>query len=239
MKKILKKIIITGAAGRIGTILRNGLEGKYSLTFLDKKKLNCKNAIKIDIAKEFDRLIKIFKKNQVVIHLAWNNKEDFPNEVIIPENKRMAENIFRAAVKSGVKRVIIASSVHVDDYSNYNKLELISPERIPWPDSPYGATKIYIEALGRYFAKKYGVEVVCIRFGGVNPQDKILYNEDPNYHKVWLSSRDCINFIKMCIEAKKIARNFVILYGISNNTSRIHDVSNPFRWRPKDGNKFK
>ena len=235
MKKILKKIIITGAAGRIGTILRNGLERKYPLTFLDKKKLNCKNAVKIDIAKEFDRLIKIFKKHQVVIHLAWNNKEDFPNEVIIPENKRIAENIYRAAVKSGVKRVIIASSVHVDDYSNYNKLELISPERIPWPDSPYGVTKIYIEALGRYFANEYGLEVICIRFGGVNPEDKILYNEDPNYHKVWLSSRDCLSLIIKCIEVKKIPNNFVVFYAVSNNFNRIHDISNPFNWAPKDG----
>lgn len=235
MKTKLKKIIITGAAGRIGTILLDGLKEKYSLTLLDKKKLNFKNTVKIDIAKNYNRLIKIFKNHQIVIHLAWDNREDFPGEVIVSENKIMAENIYWASIKSGVERVIIASSIYTDDYSNKNKPKLISPGKIPWPDSPYGATKLYIEALGRYFAKKYGLEVVCVRFGGINPEDKILYNEDPNYHKVWLSSQDCVNLIVKCIEAERVPNNFVIFYAVSNNANRIHDISNPFNWAPKDG----
>jgi len=234
-KNFIKKIIIIGAAGRIGTILRNGLKKKYSLTLLDKKNLKLKNAIKIDIVKDCKKLIKIFKNHQIVIHLAWDNREDFPENTIISENKRMAENVYWAAVKSRIKRVIIASSVHADDYSNWNKSELISTKKISWPDSPYGATKLYIEALGRYFAKKYGLEVICIRFGGINPEDKILYNEDPNYHKVWLSSQDCVDLIRKCINAKKTPNNFVILYAVSDNKDRIHDISNPFYWVPKDG----
>lgn len=234
-KNFKKKIIITGATGRIGRILRKGLKKRFSLTLLDKKLMNFKNAIKIDIAKNFNRLVKIFRNHQIVIHLAWDNREDFPKELIIPENKKMAENIYQAAVRSGIKRVIIASSVHADDYSSWNKSKLISPRKIPWPDSPYGATKLYIEALGQYFARKYDLEVVCIRFGGVNPEDKILYNEDPDYDKVWLSSKDCVNLIIKCIEAKRIPNNSVILYVVSDNKNRIHDISNPFGWVPKDG----
>lgn len=107
-----------------------------------------------------------------------------------------------------------------------------------YPDTPYGATKIYIESLGKYFARKYKIEVICIRFGGINSKDEIIYREDPNYDKVWLSSRDCVNLIKKCIEAKKKPSNFLILYGVSDNINRIHNISNPFGWKPKDGCKF-
>ena len=90
-----------------------------------------------------------------------------------------------------------------------------------------------MEALGRFYAKYHRLEVVCIRFGGVNKEDTPSIQEEA-YRKIWLSHRDCIELVKTCIEAARIPDNFQIISGISNNSQRVHDYSNPFGWVPKD-----
>ena len=107
----------------------------------------------------------------------------------------------------------------------------MSPNKSPSPDSPYGASKIFMEILGKYYATK-GLEVICIRFGGVNPDNK----PPEEYHEriVWLSHRDCIELIKKCVETSTVPNNYLILYGISNNKNRVHDYSNPLGWIPQD-----
>jgi hypothetical protein len=92
--------------------------------------------------------------------------------------------------------------------------------------------KVGMEALGRYFASQ-GLEVVCIRFGGVNPKN--IPAENPTYERaVWLSHRDCASLIDSILKADTIPNNFVIVYGVSNNPERIHDIVNPFGWMPQD-----
>jgi len=227
-----KRIIITGSQGCIGTILQDGLINIFDLYLLDLKEKNTQKTFNIDIAREYNRLVKILRNKDIIIHLAWDFKEDFPREVIIPQNKFMAENVYSAAAEAGVKRIIIASSVHADDYSKIkNKKDFIS--RNPWPDSPYGASKVYIESLGKYYAKYHALEVICIRFGGINRGNKIIYKEDPNYDKVLLFKKDCIDLIESCILAKKVPNNFQVFTAVSNNRNRVHSIKNFLGRRPK------
>ena len=227
-----KRIIITGSQGCIGTILQDGLINIFDLYLLDLKEKNTQKTFNIDIAREYNRLVKILRNKDIIIHLAWDFKEDFPREVIIPQNKLMAENVYSAAAEAGVKRIIIASSVHADDYSKIkNKKDFIS--RNPWPDSPYGASKVYIESLGKYYAKYHALEVICIRFGGINQGNKIIYKEDPNYDKVLLFKKDCIDLIESCILAKKVPNNFQVFTAVSNNRNRVHSIKNFLGRRPK------
>lgn len=147
----------------------------------------------------------------------------------------MAYNVYGAALKCNVPRIIIASSVHADEFIGWNKSELLTVGRIPFPTSPYGATKVFLEALGRHFSKKYELEVICIRFGGVNSKNTATSQPgEKDYNKTWLSHRDCASLISRCLEAKTVPDNFIILYGVSNNKERFHDISNPFGWAPKD-----
>lgn len=226
-----KKIIITGSQGRIGSILKAGL-AFYDLYFLDLKERDGTRSFKVDIAKQWNRLVAIFKGKDIIIHLAWNFFEDFPKETIDSKNKTMAENIYRAAVESGIKRVIVASSVHANDYSQ-NKNKNNYDIGYPLPDSPYGASKVYIESLGQYYAKCHGLEVICIRFGGVNSKDTPIFEEDPNYDKVLLYKDDCIDLIKSCVEINKVPGNFQILTAISKNKGRVHILKNFLNWQPK------
>lgn len=158
---------------------------------LDRKKSKFKrNSYKLDIAKDFTRLKSILTLKDVVIHLAWDTREDFPNNKIITENKKMAENIYRAAIRAGVKRIIFASSVHTSDYSN-KKNGKIYPSDNSWPDTPYGASKLYIENLKqrqRSCGSLVSVTAAVLRNLGIQTKliDGRSIKRDPRMRHAWV-----------------------------------------------------
>ncbi len=222
----MKKVAVTGANGVIGTVLRNGLS-EFEITPIDLPEVD---------VRDYGKLLTIFKGYSAIIHLAWDVKaENFRSGGLNTDNLLMAYNVYRAAAEAKVPRVIMASSVHADNFYDWKGPGLLSPWRAPVPDSPYGASKVFMEALGRHYAAK-GLEVVCIRFGGVNPSDSQKTGER-DYEKVWLSHRDCSRLVSACLGTPKIPNNFLIVYGISDNKGRVHDYSNPLGWKPVDGSK--
>lgn len=229
--KLSKRIVITGSWSSLGKILQKELRDVFDLTCIDKKLASGK-AIVLDIANDYKKFRNTLKGNDIIVHLAWDTLEDFPSENIAQQNKVMAENVYRAAVENNISRVIVASSVHVNDYSKVPIGTYLSPKSECWPDTPYGATKIYIEHLGRYYSRKHGLEVICIRFGGVNERNEIRFNEDPLYDKVLLYKEDFIQLIRMCIEVKKVPDNFAVFYAISNVKGRVHSLDNFLGWKP-------
>lgn len=221
----MKKVLITGSNGTIGKIIVSQISKYYKLTEFDLQKHN---------ACDYNDLVKAMKDQDVVIHLAWDTvKENWKSNDINPDNELMTFNVYKAAIEAKVPKVIMASSVHADDYSGWKGPKLMKTNTIPTPDSPYGASKVFMESLGRYYAKK-GLQVACIRFMGLNPDNKPSKN-DPEAKKKYFSHGDCGDLIKAIIEAKKVSNNFSVIYGLSNNKGRIHDFSNPFGWKPKDG----
>lgn len=231
--KFAKKVVITGSKGCIGTILKEGLSDFFDLYLIDIKEKNENHAFNVDISRQYKKIVSILKNKDVILHLAWDFLEDFPKETIDYKNKLMVDNIYKAAAESGVKRIIMASSVHANDYSSAKTEKKISSEENPWPDSPYGASKIYMEALGKYFSKRHKLEVICVRFGGINFKNRVIYEEDINYDKVLLYKKDCIDLIKLCIQTEKVPNNFQVFTAVSNNTNGVHSVNNFLGWRPK------
>lgn len=224
----MKRILITGSKGHIGKVLSKNLNREYNLTLFNLPEHDARN---------YEQLLRIFPGHDLVIHLAWNSKtENFQNNKIDPDNVLMFSNIYKAALKSKVPRVIMASSIHADDFytSLKNKSKkLLSPYRKPLPDSPYGKDKIIMENLGKKYSKK-GLEVICIRIGAIGNRIGSDSRGSGEAMATWLSFKDFVNLTKKIIEAKKIPNNFVIMYGVSNNKTRIHDYSNPFGWKPRD-----
>ncbi len=220
----MKKILITGAKGIIGTVACKALHG-YKIIPFDLPEHD---------AQDYQGVVASMRGCDVALHLAWDTKvENWKTGAINPDNAFMTFNVYKAAHETGVKRVIMASSVHADWYYDWKGPELMDPYALPTPDSPYGASKVFMEALGRYYARQ-GLEVVCIRFMGLN-KDNRPSPGDPDVLKKWFSHRDCGALLKAIIEAPSVPENFVIVYGVSNNTNRIHDYSNPFGWIPQDG----
>ncbi len=216
-----KRIIITGSNGVIGNVLKKGLSD-FDILGLDLPHH--------DISR-LETLSNAIDGHDAIIHLAWNTQRDENYSIDInPLNAKMFSNVYKAALDIGVRRVIVASSVHADDFYNHAGPELLSPHSMPTPTSPYGADKVFMETMGRHFASR-GLEVVCIRFGGVFAENTVNRGGERE-HDVFLDHADCVSLVRTILEAEKIPGNFSIVYAVSDNEGRVHDVSNPFGWRP-------
>lgn len=225
----MKRIVITGAEGVIGTILRKALT-EYDITPLDISNIDLRN---------YESLLEVFPQHDAVIHLAWNAKaESSINGGYDPDNSLMTNNVYRAAIETGVPRVIMASSVHAHNPPREHASKLLSPYGEPVPDSPYGANKVFIEALGKQYANNHNLEVICLRLGGINQMDKVFAHDNDYERSIWLSHNDCTDLIKKCLEAEYVPRNYQIINAVSNNGNSIYDYSNPFGWVPNDSVEF-
>ncbi len=220
----MAKVLITGSGGVIGGVLKAGLP--HETTDFDLPDFNIL---------DFNGLVEAMRGHDVVVHLAWSKKhDDWLAENLDPDNIQGIFNVYEAAQQAGVKRVIMASSVHADDFVGNNVTPPLKPYSLPTPDSPYGANKCMLEALGRYYAHAKELEVICVRFGGVNKDNtppEVPYSE----RQVWFSHRDCVELINASINAPAVPNRYAIVYGMSNNKDLVHDLSNPFDWQPQDG----
>ncbi len=222
----ISKVAIVGGEGTIGSVIQKELNG-YELTSFDLPNLD---------ARDYPALLDTIKGYDAIVHLALiHSKEtddrDTKKSFYDPGNSLMNYNIYKAAVEGNVKRVIMASSVHADNFYDWKGPGKLSANNTPSPTSIYGAEKVFMETMGRYFASK-GLEVVCVRFGGINTQNKRPKHK-PRESAVWLSHEDCASMINACLSADKVPGNYSLFYAVSNNKDRVHDTSNPFGWTPK------
>jgi len=224
-----KTVLITGAAGGVATHLRRELAGKYALRLSDLKPVKSLKAgesfIGGDVAKLSD-MLRATKGVDAVLHLgAWAVEGDW--ETILRANIRGTYNAFEAARRNGVKRVLFASSNHAVGY--YRRDQTIDHRVYPKPDSRYGVSKAFGEALGSLYADKYGLEVFNMRIGNV-----ALRPADKRRLSIWISPRDLAQLVSIGIDHPDI--RFEIVYGISNNRRAWYDNANALRlgYRPVD-----
>ena len=225
----MKTILITGAAGDVGTHLRRELAGKYLLKFSDLRSLKRINRaekfVRADISK-FSDALRITKGVDAVVHLGGYSVEG-PWDAILNTNIIGCYNVFEAARINGVKRLIFPTSNHATGF--YRRDERIDHRVYPKPDGRYGVSKVFGEALGSLYADKYGMQLFCIRLGNVNPLPI-----DKRRLSIWLSPRDLAQLVIIGLEHPDI--RFEIVYGVSRNTRSWYDNSNAYRlgYKPQD-----
>jgi len=226
----MKTILITGAAGDVGTHLRRELASKYVVRASDlrpvRKKFSAKEKfIKADISK-FSDALRITKGVDAIVHLGGYSVEG-PWEGILSANLIGCYNVFEAARRNGVKRIVFPTSNHAVGF--YRRDQTIDHNVYPRPDSRYGVSKVFGEALGRLYTDKYGMEMVMIRIGNVNPKPI-----DKRRLSIWISPRDIAQLVSIGIDRPGI--KFEIVYGISRNKRAWYDNSNAYRlgYQPQD-----
>jgi len=225
----MKSILITGAAGDVGTHLRRELAGKYTLLLSDIKPVSNLAAgetfLRGDVAKMSD-MLRVTRGVDAIVHLGGFSVEG-PWEVILRANIIGCYNLFEAACRNGVKRVLFASSNHATGF--YKRDEKIDHRVYPKPDSRYGVSKVFGEQIGSLYADKYGMEVFCMRIGNVTvaPPDKRRLSN-------WISPRDFARLVAVGIDNPNIG--FEIVYGVSGNKRTFYDNSNAHRlgYQPQD-----
>lgn len=244
----MKKVLITGMSGLIGGILRRHLDsiGGYELSALNRSPVEGVEWYQADIA-DLEAVEKAFARKEIVVHLAAflgsDNWEGHLSGNIIG-----TYNVYEAARRTGVKRVVFASSgstaVGYGRVEPYKALREGRYEDVPdnfpmltemdtWPQGIYGAAKVWGEAIGRHFSDAHGLSVTCIRIGQVWPDDRPQVEAD---FVRWLSHRDIATMLHKCIEAPDDVQ-FDIFNCNSDNKWGYRDLEHSRKvlgWVPQD-----
>lgn len=230
MAKRFKRLLITGAAGALGTVLRNNLK-EYAdilrLTDINAMGQAAPNEeiIQCDLA-DFDAVLSMVKDVDMIVHFGGIPVEsDFHS--IVQANIIGSHNIYEAARRHGVKRVVYASSNHAIGF--YKSTEVIDSEAMHRPDSFYGLSKCFVEDLGSYYYDKFNIESVNIRIGScyAEPSDYVML-------ATWLSFDDLTQLVVKALTTPRVG--FVVIYGASNNDQQYWDNSKVsfLGYAPKD-----
>lgn len=224
----MKTILITGAAGDVGTHLRRELAGHYKLRLSDRRPLQPARGqtfVRADLSRMADAL-RITRGVDAIVHLGGYSVEG-PWPAILQANIVGCYNVFEAARKNRVKRIVFPTSNHAVGF--YRRDQTIDHRVYPKPDSRYGVSKVFGEALGSLYADKYGLQFLMIRLGNVNPAPI-----DKRRLSIWCSPRDLAQLVTIGIEQPEI--RFEIVYGVSGNHRSWYDNSNAVRlgYRPHD-----
>jgi uronate dehydrogenase len=151
-----------------------------------------------------------------VVHLAGIPTE-VPWPVLREANVEGTFQVFEAARRAGVSRVVYASSNHATGFTPLGDAEL--PDDLPpRPDTLYGVTKAFGEALARYYVERYGFRVACLRIG--------TFGDRPTHPRTlasWLSPGDAARLVDACLRSPDLG--FAVVWGISNNTRRTWSLA--------------
>ena len=225
------RVLLTGAAGQIGRSLRGPLRERVShLRVADSEPLSAESGreepLVFDLT-SFEPVLEACRGMDAVVHLAG-----IPTEAafdrIAEVNLRGTYHVYEAARLAGVRRVVFASSNHATGF--YGRDERISPRDPVRPDTLYGVSKVFGEALGSLYADKFGLEVVALRIGAFagKPPEGLG-------RPMWISPGDLFRLVWAALTAPDV--RFEIVYGASDTGSRWWDNAEAARrigYEPSD-----
>jgi len=225
----MQKILITGASGGIGRRLRRLLRGRFPAIRLSDIARPADLAadeefMQADLA-DFGAVEKAVAGVEGIVHLGGMAVEN-DWETILASNIIGTRNVFEAARRHGVKRIVFATSNHTVGF--YPRARRIGTQVLVRPDSRYGVSKAFGEALAAFYADKFGLRVLCIRIGNVDdrPVDKRRLS-------IWLHPEDLTQLV--CIGLEHPELHYEVVYGASDNERGWWDNETAFRlgYRPK------
>jgi Nucleoside-diphosphate-sugar epimerases len=225
-----KKLVLTGAAGRLGSYLREPLSKM------------CDELLSTDIAEEigtlypgesyaradlakFDEIHPLLEGADMVVHFGAIVDEK-PFEELLGPNFIGSYNIWEAGYQHGVRRIVYASSIHA--VGMHKKRDFIGTDAPHRPDTFYGLAKCFTEDLGSMYWDKRQMESVHLR---------ILSAAQVNNARAlgsWLSYDDLIHLVTRAIDTPSVG--FTVIYGVSNNDRAPVDNAKAafLGYRPKD-----
>src|SRR5215472_199490 len=220
----MQTVVVTGAAGGIGTRLRQLLPAVYpSIRWSDRARPANLAAHETFVPADLAVMSEVeaaVDGAQGIVHLGGFSVEG-PWETILQANIIGCYNLFEAARRRGVERVVFASSNHaVGFYPRQRKIGIDEPVR---PDSRYGVSKAFGEALAALYAYKHGLRVTSIRignFGDVPVDERRL--------SIWLKPEDLVQLVRIGLEHPDI--HFEIFFGASDNARSWWDNEPAFRY---------
>lgn len=224
-----KTVLITGAAGGVARFLRRELRDTYRLILSDLREITelapHETFRPADLG-DLDSVRGLMPGVDAIVHLGGQSVEG-PWSDVLDRNIVGAYNLFEAARLEGVKRVVFASTCHTVGF--YRLDETIEPDAYFKPDTRYGVSKVFGEALASLYVHKYGLEVLTLRIGNVGerPVDRRRLTS-------WLSPRDLAALVRLGVDKPQLG--YEVVFGMSRNTGSCWDNSAAYRlgYEPQD-----
>ncbi len=215
----LQRLLLTGAAGGLGQVLRERLKPYADiLRVSDLAKLSPagedEEAVQCDLADK-PAVDQLLVGCNAVVHLGGVSVER-PFEEVLEANIKGVFNLYEGARRHGVQRIVFASSNHVIGF--HKQGDMLGADCARRPDSYYGLSKAYGEDLSRFYFDRYGIETACLRIGSSFPEPK-----DRRMLITWLSYRDLTELVRCCLFAPRLGHT--IVYGMSANRDKWWDNS--------------
>jgi uronate dehydrogenase len=226
----MKKIVLTGAAGRLGSYLREPLSKMAdqlvsSDIVADIGKLYVgETYVRADLA-NYGEILSLLEDADMVVHFGAI-VDEAPFETLWGPNFIGAYNIWEAAYQHKVRRVVYASSIHA--VGMYEKTEFIGTDVPHRPDTFYGLAKCFAEDLARMYWDKRQVEAVCLRI------ISCAQVTSTRALGTWLSYNDLVHLVEQAVNTPIVG--FTVVYGVSNNDRVGVDNSKAsfLGYRPRD-----
>jgi NAD+ dependent glucose-6-phosphate dehydrogenase len=240
------RVAVTGSTGLIGRLLLDAWResGKYHVVGVARSEGPYTDVV-ADVT-DLEILVEAFQGVDAVVHMAATSAVESDWDAVLTSNLIGTRNVFEAARLAGVKKVVFASSNHaVGTYEMENVPGIWDlHDTRQWdhtaeirPDSYYGVSKVYGEAMARYYVDHHGMKAVCLRIGGVRDPENPTHPAQAwkterdgeegirelrrRMRAVWLSERDCVHLIERSVETE---HDWVLAYGISDNPRKIWDI---------------
>ncbi len=225
-----RRILITGAAGSLGSHLRTGLTHlAETVRLVDVKPMGeaapHEEIVVCDLSDKAAAL-EVTRDCDAILHFAGHPREQTFEE-IVTDTLPAAYHVYEGARLHGAKRVVYASSIHAVGFYD---VEAVPDTTVPHrPDTFYGLTKTFVEDLASLYWDKFGLESVCLRICSCFPEPR-----DRRMLWSWLSFADCVRLTEAALTAPRVG--FSVIYGTSANAQR--GVSNArashIGFRPQD-----
>lgn len=228
------RVLVTGMSGLIGGAVRARLEGRYTLSALNRGRVEGVPCHQADIS-DLAAIRPAFDGIDVVVHLAAIARGGVPWDDVLRYNVIGTYNVFEAARLAGVKRVVYASSgATVSNYESEPPFDALVQGRYhdvsTWPtlthETPvhpnglYGCSKVWGEAVARHYSDAHDMSMICLRIGAVSREDRPT---SPRHFSVWCSQRDVAQMIERAIVAPAALR-FDIFFVVSDNKWSYRDL---------------
>jgi uronate dehydrogenase len=212
-----RRVVLTGAAGRIGTVVIDALASRWRICATD---LQPADGIEVLDVTDFERCVALFQGADAVVHLAANASPGAEWSALRGPNVDGAYAVAAAARECGVRRLVLASSVQA--VSAYPDALQRRVEDAPRAENLYGATKAWAEALGGWVAASSSTSVVALRIGYFSERPPEGDNATPRNLSAWLSHGDCARLIQAAVESEQ--DGFLVVNGVSANRYRIAEL---------------
>ena len=205
------RLLITGAAGNLGKVLRKGLAPLAETVRLTDRADMGEAASNEEIMPcelgDFDGIMKVVEGCDGVVHFGAAPYER-PWVEILDSSIKGGYNVYEAARRHGIKRIVYASSIHAVGY--VRREEGADTHTGHRPDSLYGVSKCFVEDLAKLYFHKFGIESACLRINSCFPEPS-----DRRHLATWMSFDDLVQLVERCLVAERIGHT--VVYGISDN----------------------